>query len=330
MRPLPPGDLDEICADTEPLWHEVRGTNIFLTGGTGFFGCWLVESFLAANRRFGLGARLTVLTRSPEAFLRKCPWLAGESALLLLAGDVRTFEFPSGEFPYVIHAATEASARQAAEEPLEMLSTILDGTRRALDFAAAAGTRKFLLTSSGAVSQTSHLLAANVYGEGKRIAEHLCVLYSKTYGIECKIARCWAFVGPLLPLNLHFAIGNFIRDAIAGVPIHIKGDGSPTRSYLYASDLAIWLWTMLFRAPTLEPLNVGSGASVTIRELAETVVATLRPSLSIEIERAPLEGAPRNQYVPDVSRTEERLGLVQTVDLAEGIRRTANWHGFPV
>jgi dTDP-glucose 4,6-dehydratase len=342
MPPLPSDDLDDICQQTSPLWEEARGSHIFLTGGTGFFGCWLVESFLRANERLRLDAHLTVLTRSPEGFLKKCPYLAGASGLTLLAGDVRTFNFPDGTFPFVIHAATEASVRQADEEPLEMLSTIVDGTKRTLDFAVARGARKFLLTSSGAVygkqpPELSHvpesytgrpdaLSAANVYGEGKVMAEHLCAIYAKLHGVECKIARCWAFVGPHLPLDQHFAVGNFIRDAMNGGPIRIGGDGTPTRSYLYASDLAVWLWTMLFRAPSLDPFNIGSGNALTIREIAQTVAEALQPGLKIEVAREPIPAAPKSQYVPDVSKAQRELGLNATVPLPEAIRRTAAWH----
>jgi dTDP-glucose 4,6-dehydratase len=346
MPPIPSRDLDDICRLTAPCWEEMRESRIFLTGGTGFFGCWLVESFLRANEVFSLGAEIAVMTRSPEKFLLKCPHLRGAAGLSILTGDVRNFDFPGGDFPFVIHAATEASARQAAEEPLEMLSTILDGTRRTLDFAVSHGCRKFLLTSSGAVygkqpSEVTHLPesfsgapnpldAANVYGESKRMSEHLCALYAKVHGLECKIARCWAFTGPHLPLDLHFAIGNFIGDAMAGRPIRIGGDGTPTRSYLYASDLAVWLWTTLLRAPSLQPINVGSGDALTIRELAELVAETLRPGTAIEVAKQPVPGAPRNRYVPDVTLAAELLGLRPAVPLEEAIRRTAAWYGFPV
>src|SRR6516165_8433928 len=114
-------DLEMIADRTASLWEAMRGRRIFITGGTGFFGCWLVESFCHVNRVMNLDAKATILTRDPEAFARKCPHLAADPALTLLQGDVRTFEFPSGEFRYVIHAATEARARQAAEAPLEML-----------------------------------------------------------------------------------------------------------------------------------------------------------------------------------------------------------------
>lgn len=341
-KPLARQDLELILEHTAPLWEEIRGQRFLLTGGTGFFGCWLVESFCFANEGLGLGAEATLLTRNPEAFTRKCPHLASNPAVTLHAGDVRSFSFPDGEYRYVIHAATEASAKQAAEVPLEMLSTVIAGTARTLEFAATHGTRKFLLTGSGAVygkqpADVTHvpenyagapdpLDASNVYAEGKRIAELLCTLYQGRASLECKIARCWAFCGPHLPLDKHFAIGNFIGDVLAGRPIQIRGDGTPRRSYLYSADLAVWLWTMLFRAPALVPFNVGSAHDVSILELAQKVATTLHPQTEIRVARQPLPGTAPQRYVPCVDRAREMLGLRQTVGLEECIRRTARWY----
>jgi nucleoside-diphosphate-sugar epimerase len=342
--PLSRTDLDLILQETGTLWDSMRGQRLFITGGTGFFGCWLLESFCHINRALDLKASATVLTRNPVHFHSKAPHLADDSCLELLAGDVRDFEFPDGKFMFVIHAATEASAKQAAEAPLEMLSTIVVGTERALEFAATHGTVRFLLTSSGAVygkqpSAITHvpeeytgcpdpLDSASVYAEGKRIAELHCALYQKTKGIECVIARCWAFCGPHLPLDAHFAVGNFIGNVLEGKPIQIQGDGTPRRSYLYAADLAIWLWTMLFRAPALVPINVGSEEDLSILEIAQRVAKVLHPRTVIRVAGTPVPGAAPSCYVPAVQRARELLGLRQTVSLEEAIRRTAAWHGF--
>src|SRR5579864_390771 len=134
-------DLDFIAAKSQGLWDELRGERVFITGGTGFFGCWIVESFCFVNRQLGLGAKATILTRDPDAFSQKCPHLASDGAVTLHTGDVRTFSFPEGEYRFVIHAATEASEKQAAEAPLEMLSTIIAGTERTLEFAVTHGAR---------------------------------------------------------------------------------------------------------------------------------------------------------------------------------------------
>ncbi len=346
-RRISSDDLDEVLNATAPLWEEMRGQRIFITGGTGFFGCWLLETFCHINRRLGLDARATVLTRSPETFTAKVPHVTADPSVTLHRGDVRDFSFPDGEFRFVIHAATEASARQAAEAPMEMLTTILAGTQRTLEFAAGhgagSGPTRFLLTSSGAVygrqpSDVTHLPEsyagapdpldpASVYSEGKRTSELMCALFHKTRGMECAIARCWAFCGPHLPLDTHFAIGNFIGDVLAGRPIRIGGDGTPRRSYLYGSDLAIWLWTMLFRAPSLVPINVGSARDVSILELAQAVAAALNPATAIEVAVKPAPGAAVALYVPAVERAKSLLGLEEAVDLQESIRRTAAWYG---
>lgn len=336
------GDLDAIAGATQHLWEELRGERIFLTGGTGFFGCWLVESFCHVNSVHGLNAKITILTRNPDTLARKCPHLASDPAVSLYEGDVRTFDFPKGDFRFVIHAATEASARQASEAPLEMLSTIVAGTERTLQFAAQCGAKKFLLTSSGAVygkqpPDLTHvpetfagapdpLKSESLYGEGKRLAELLCAVYGAKSGLECKIARCWAFCGPYLPLDRHFAIGNFIGDVLAGRPIQIQGDGTPRRSYLYAADLATWLWTILFRAPALAPINVGSARDVSILELARVVAAALNSKTEIRVAGRAVPGAPAARYVPNVDRANELLGLRETIDLETTIRRTADWY----
>jgi nucleoside-diphosphate-sugar epimerase len=223
-----------------------------------------------------------------------------------------------------------------------MLDTIVEGTRRTLEFARRCGAQKYLLTSSGAVygKQPPDLMhiaeeyvggpdpldPRSAYGEGKRIAEMLCALYTKQHGLETKIARCFAFVGPYLPLDIHFAIGNFIQDELRGGPIQVKGDGTPCRSYLYAADLAIWLWTILFRGEPCRPYNVGSEESMTIAEIAHMVAQAFTPSVVVQIAQEPRVGTTPERYAPSVQRAQSELGLKQMIGLSEAIHRTAAWY----
>ena len=273
------------------------------------------------------------------------PHLAGEPSIKLIQGDVRSFSFPEEQFDCIIHAAAPTSA-DAGGQPLELLSTLVDGTERMVSFARSHGTKRFLLISSGAVygrqpQNLSHipedylggpdwLTPAAAYGEGKRVSELMCSVHAQETNIEFTIARCFTFVGPHLPLDQHFAIGNFIGDALAGRSIKILGDGLPLRSYLYMADLAIWLWTMLLRAPRLESnlqvYNVGSAEAISIRALAGEVIETLDPSLKVEIGTQPSACTSLLQYVPDVKRAETQLGLRQRIGLREAIRRTAAWY----
>ena len=341
-------DLAHILAHTGEAWELLRGQNIFLTGGTGFFGRWLLESFAHANKSLDLKARIVVLSRNPGQFTSTAPHLGARSDISYVRGDVQTFtadgvraqlgEDAPRRYEFVIHAATPASAKLNAEDPVLMLDTIVRGTRAALEFAVASGTRRFLLTSSGAVygTQPSDLThvpedylggpdcaqAGAAYAEGKRLAELLCVCFHQQHAIEPLLARCFAFVGPFLPLETHFAIGNFIRDAQRGGPIFVSGDGTPFRSYLYAADLAIWLWTILAKGEPSRPYNVGSSRDLTIRELADTVASAFDGEIEVKVAVKPSATGRVSRYVPSTARASEELGLLERVALLDGIRRT--------
>jgi nucleoside-diphosphate-sugar epimerase len=338
-------DLDHVLARTEPLWQELRGQRILVTGATGFFGCWLLESFAWANRRLNLNARAVALSRRPQMLAQKAPHLASDPAIALHAADVRCDDFPNKEFSedtfsHVIHAATDASAALNQQTPSVMFDTIVTGTRRTLEFATANSVRKFLFVSSGAlygtqppqVAQVNESFSggpdpldpASAYAEGKRSAELLCALAASSH-LEIKIARCFAFVGPYMQLDAHFAIGNFIYDRLRHRPLRVQGDGTAVRSYLYAADLMVWLWTILFQGQSLRAYNVGSENALNIATLARAVVDALPPAVDVNIASTATPGAPVHRYVPCTARARGELGLRAEVTLREAIGRTHAW-----
>lgn len=336
-------DLDHILAHTEGLWEDLRGKRLFITGGTGFFGCWLLESFAWANENLDLNASVLVLTRNYDAFQKKAPHLAANPAIQFHIGDVRDFNFSKGEFSHIIHAAaTSASATFHGEDPLAKFDTVVEGTRHTLDFAVQCHAKKFLLTSSGAVYgkqpfDMTHISEDycgapdpadpnSAWGVSKRAAEFLCAYYSRKHGIETKIARCFSFVGPYLPLDIHYAIGNFIHDGLRRRPIIIRGDGSPHRSYLYAGDLVIWLWTILFRGKICRPYNVGSEEGIDIHTLAKIVAQMFQPELEVRVMQKREPNRPVERYVPSTQRALQELNLRQVIDLKESIKRTIKWY----
>ncbi len=344
-RPIAHADLRAVLEQTRDLWEQARGERILITGGTGFLGSWLLESFVWVRRELELDTRVTALSRRPDAFRAKMPHLfSGDCGIDLVAGDVRDFAFPEGEHKYLIAAATEASAKQLAEEPQEMWSTILAGMQRTVEFARTHGTKRMLQTSSGAVygrqpsdvvnlpeeyaGAPDSMTVKSVYGEGKRVSELLGALAEREYGVEHVSARIFALGGPHLPLDSHFALGNFIRDAMRGGPIILEGDGTPTRSYLYAGDAVAWMWRMLFQAPSGRAYNLGSPESLNLRQVAEAVRDVLAPGAAVEVRQQAAAGAPVSRYVPSVERAERELGLRVTVDLRETIQRTAGWYGW--
>jgi len=335
-------DLKHIWEKAHRCLPDLSGSRIFITGGTGFFGRWLLESLAYAVQHLRLQTEVVVLTRHPQKFLRAAPHFREASWLRFIQGDVRDFTFPDGEFTHLLHAATEASASLNRDAPLLMLDTITEGTRRVLEMARSAKVQKFLFVSSGAVygKQPTHtenvpedylgsadpLLTSNAYAVGKLYAEHVCALYARQFGLPVKIARCFAFVGPHLPLTTHFAIGNFIANVLAGEAIHIQGDGTPCRSYLYAADLTAWLWTLLCFGDTGKAYNVGSEQSVSIAELATLVSEQATPALPVSIAKQKDPNAPIERYVPCTARAREELKLETWISLPDAINRTILWN----
>jgi dTDP-glucose 4,6-dehydratase len=166
--------------------------------------------------------------------------------------------------------------------------------------------------------------AASAYGEGKRLVEQMCAL---TPEVETVVARCFSFIGPHLPLDARFAAGNFLRDAIAGGPIVVQGDGTAERSYLYAADLVVWLLTLLLKGKPRRAYNVGSEESITVLELARRV-ATRKGSRGEVLVAGAGRSSPTaspSAYVPDIARARDEFGLATWIDLNEALTRTMAW-----
>lgn len=340
MSPNLDRDLAEVIEQVGSAWSDLKGARILITGGTGFFGCWLLESLLHANRVLGLGARAVVLTRDPSTFRTKAPELAGNPAVELLQGDVLQFSGISGECSHLIHAAVEGTDPNLQTGALKTFDSIVLGTRNVLDWASTSSLDRALFTSSGAVygpqppgleripdGWTGAPECANpraAYAEGKRAAETLCSLFSNQSGLSITIARCFAFTGPYLPLDLQFAVGNFIRDALRGGPIVLAGDGTPCRSYLYASDLAAWLWLILLRGEPGIPINVGSEEAISIAGLAE-LVSRLAGGVAVQIQGTPDPSRLPERYVPETTRA-KAMGLQVNVEFEQAILRTVEWN----
>ena len=340
MNPLA-NDLDHVLAHTQGLWEELRGQRIFITGGTGFFGCWLLESLLWANDQLGLKAQVVVLSRHPDAFARKAPHLAAHPQVCWHTGDIADFRWPDGSFTHLIHAASELNSANPAD-PLGLLETAFQGQRRVLEFAAQRGVAKLLYTSSGAVYGPAGpgrhkiheddpisglpLDQRGAYPEAKRLGEMFGALYARQHGFELKLARGFAFLGPYLPLDGHFAAGNFLRDALAHEPITVQGSGTAVRSYLYGADLAIWLWTILLRGVPCRPYNLGSDVPVSIADLARTVACECLCEPTVRVLGQSRPAGVVDYYVPDITRARTELRLEAFVPLSKAIQRTLAWH----
>jgi len=318
----------------------LEGARLFITGGTGFVGTWLVESLLAADRHLGLGVRVTLLTRSPESFRQRCPHIASDGRVALLEGDICTFTAP-GHHDLVVHAAASTRQVHTPVERTALYTSIVDGMERVIEVASDWNRPRLLFTSSGAVygrqpPDLEHvpeeylggpdpLDTAMSYHGAKRAAELRSVLATETGDVDAVIGRLFAFVGPLLPLDQHFAVGNFVRDALDGGTIDVQGDGTPYRSYQYAADLVRWLVRLMVAGVPGRAYNVGSGDAVSIADLAETVAMVAGGGCEVHVASTPNPDQRPARYVPDVTRAATELGLENAVGLEQAIRRTLDW-----
>jgi len=299
--------------------QEVKVRSYFLSGGTGFFG----KSLLSLLKRgYGDGeSHFTILTRAPAGFLQSCPEFSGMSNVDFVQGDVRDFVFPRGYFDYVIHAGAPAMLMPPGVER----DIILRGTERMLSFAKNCGADRFLFISSGGaygvqppglekIPETFPCHPETEYGIAKFEAEQMC----GASGLDFVIARCFAFTGRYLNREIHFAIGNFIRDALAGKSIVIQGDGTPYRSYLHADDLIEWLRVLLLFGRNGEIYNVGSDEAVSVLELAQTVRDVLHGG-PVDVRQSPVFGAKASRYVPDITKIQREFNVKITYRLREAI-----------
>ncbi|MEO5331598.1 MAG: NAD(P)-dependent oxidoreductase [Magnetococcus sp. YQC-5] len=335
-------DLPDVLQGTEFLWDSLRGQRLFLTGGTGLIGLWLLESLSWANEQLDLNLEVTVLTRSPQSFAATHPHLAGHRAIRLHWGDVRDFEFPKEKFAWIIHGASPANIRVHREEPIATAENIIEGTKRTLALARRSETRRFLLISSSAVYgpqpweleripehfpwAPDSMNPESAFGISKRMAETWAAAWSRDCDMELVVARCFSFIGPGLDLTAHYETGNYIRDAMVGGPIRVAGDGRMVSGYLYGSDVAIWLLTMLVQGRTGQAYNVGSDQTITLMELAQQVAHHASPPPPVWVEKRPKPGKPPMRHVPDVTKARQELGLIQRVTLKRAIEKTIAWH----
>ena len=340
MPELGERDLTHVLDHTRHVWSDMRDARVFITGAGGFVGSWLLETMLHANAELKLGIRATALVRDRERFARRLPHLALSSALRLRVGDVRVVDLPAHTFTHFVHCASASPPNVNAERPDEVVDIIERGTARIVEEAESGKGARFLQLSSGSVygvqppglalmDETFNGVPdaddpAQRFGAAKRRAE-LRGEASVARGVGFVSARVFALVGPRLPLDGQFAIGNFLGDAIAGRAVRVTGDGTPVRSWMHAADMAAWCWTLLVRGAAGTAYNVGTEGEHTLWDAAQRVAALPSPQVSAVREREPDPAARPSRYVPSTRRGREDLGLDAWIPFDDALRRTWDW-----
>ncbi len=323
-------EFQAILARSPGQWSRLKGARLFVTGGTGFFGRWILSLFVRANDELDCRATAIVLTRDVGRARQQLGPLAEHDAIVLHEGNVVDFAEPTGQFDYVLQMAGEPHGPRYESNPVALAAEMVAGTRRVLQFAAATRAARCLFISSGAVygpqsdrecidedtpPRPEPSASRRAYAEAKRIGEEIAL----ASGVPTIIARPFAFIGPGLPLDSSFAASQFLSDGLAGRPIRVQ-HGNVVRSYLDAADLAEWLWTILMRGQPGRAYNVGSDVPTTLSQLAHTVAEQCGANVKIDDESI------AERYVASTKRASEELNLSQTINLLTAVKRTVSWH----
>ncbi|MBU3568205.1 NAD-dependent epimerase/dehydratase family protein [Polynucleobacter alcilacus] len=333
----PAEDLKDIETHLGSLVEQLQNKTIFLSGATGFIGKCLVEGLVWLNRSKGLNLSIHSVSRNPEKFFCEYPHFREYSEFYLLFGDIRDrdISFSGIAIDFVIHAATDVVGKV---ESSDLFGTCINGTSNVLNLAIKNKCKNFLLLSSGAVYGRQPIdlegipesyegainlsSSGSAYALGKQGSEWLT--QQARNEMEVKIARCFAFVGPYLPLDQHFAVGNFIRNAISGEDIKILGDGLASRTYLYTSDLFIWLLNILLDGENGGVWNIGGDEVISIADLALMVAELINPNVGVQVCQLP-SGNP-HRYIPDIRKVSIDMGLAPRINLRQAIQKTADWN----
>lgn len=335
-------DAEEVLNGRHGELEALRDQRLFITGGTGILGAWLLELIKVLNDDHGFNIHVHVFSRHAAAFAKRWPHLGQQRNVSFVEGDIRCFnEFPA-DTRFVIHAAALTDRRLLASQPSAVAEVNGIGTLRVLRAAnLLEDLQKMVLLSSCLVygRQPWELLSVDegfsgalpcndvgaVYAESKRFAEIAAQSAVSESKLPVVTLRPFALVGPYQSLELPWAVTDFIRDSFRGGPIRIMGDGTTVRSIMYASDFAFWVLSALVNGKPRETYNVGSPHAIDLGSLAHMITQLFSPTVEIRLGVGQATHT-KNRLVPNVQHIQKDLGVTITVPLAQALQRTVTWH----
>ena len=320
LKPYNPSDLDEICIRGKTFIDKFSNTEVVVAGSTGFIGSWITAALDHANHHYGSKIKITGLSRGPSQIQKEKYPTSNFMQVDVSKSPMRLNSNPS----CIINGATPSSPTHGGEDALQVLSASIEGTQNLINLANSKDSCTFINLSSGIVTKRERDLDLNLsnikdaYLEGKRTSEKLVEEATSKGNILGKNFRLYAFAGPGISLTDHFAVGNFINDAIQNKPITIKGNPDTTRSYLYPTDLVSNIFDCASNDGA-EVVEIGSSLRTTMFELANLVNRVLNNSGINQVENF----VDADEYLPNgnFSVTDQK------VSLEEAISRWGSWLG---
>jgi dTDP-glucose 4,6-dehydratase len=328
---LPQRDLEEIISASRTNLLQLDGAKILILGGTGFIGKWLVSTLITAQHSLGLKYEISIVTRSPE----KIPAYFKHPGISYIKHDLTSGAIDLPTSDYYVHGSTPSLISTGSMNLQNVSSSTLNGTlsiARAIERNHSVKSVTYL--SSGAVFGQQLLTLSHrpegpaeipnstlsPYGVTKLTNELLIAQMKSNFATQISTPRLFAFYGPHVALDEHFAVGNFLRDARSGGPIKVTGNSQTTRSYMYPIDLINSLLQLVV-SPEDTPINLGSADAITMQELAEKI-SSMFGHIPIQLLG---EDKPSNNYVPETSWIFKKQQNGTQVKFEDGLKRWNDW-----
>ena len=299
-----------------------------VTGAAGFIGSHLSEYLL--ERGYSVVGMDNLITGD----VANIEHLTGRD-FVLVKHNVTHYIAVEGPLDYIFHFASPASPIDYLRIPIQTLKVGALGTHNALGLAKAKGARLLLASTSEVYGDplvhpqredywgnVNPIGPRGVYDEAKRFAEAITMAYHRYHGVETRIVRIFNTYGPRMRVEDGRAIPAFMSQALRGEDVTVFGDGNQTRSLCFVSDLVDGIYRLM-QSDVTDPVNIGNPEELTIRRLAERVVA-LAGSRSKIVER-PLPVDDPKVRQPDITRARTLLGWEPKVTLDAGLPRTLEY-----
>jgi nucleoside-diphosphate-sugar epimerase len=334
---LPFSDLEDIVRNCEISFKELNSKEIVILGGTGFIGKWLVSGLLHANEVLNLRNIIHVYTRNPKSAKKLFGNVSEEQMKLhrLDLMDTKSIGIVTNADIY-LHGATPSVADTGSNSELAVKQTTFQATQL-ISRAVQESRNKdqhVLHLSSGAVyfensASQNPKPEVEILEEKKFLSKYAEVKLATEFQLKRNLAnrnipisnpRLFAFAGPHLALDRHFAVGNFMRDALEGRDVEILGSPNTIRSYMYPSDL-ISILIKVMQEPHEQPINIGSPYHLNLSELGKLISNKFGTGKVIENDRVRESDA----YYPKIINQEKFLTSDQLVSLEIGLERWYNW-----
>ena len=333
-------DVKSIVNELGEFYGELEGKTVLIAGGKGFLGTYFTSVLAKINETLSAPMKIIVLDSLITSKDKKD---SVNQNIEFLEQDIsKSFEI-GGNIDYIIHAASIASPPTYRKFPIKTVDVNYQGTKNLLEIAKEKKVRSMLFLSSSEVYGDPEIFPTPesyvgkvsctgpraCYDESKRLAETISILYFQQYKIPIKIARPFNVYGPYLNLDDGRIIPDFMNNAINKSQIIIHSDGSPTRSFCYASDAINGFFKLLFSKHDGIICNVGNDEEVSVKTVADKIKNIVEKPISIKIIESDDPNYTKDnpqRRCPDLSLIKKSVNYIPKIDLEEGLKRVYEWY----